>query len=133
MYVLKLLPIHGTHCLFFLEFRVIDKVKYQFLSNRPYLNDAVRFHFCFAKPNEIVSRAFAVNWSNSLARTGLHFALRPVLIKQQSGTVIGFRDVLVMNGMFLSSTKGTAISTTVVSAFDSRRHVGCRSLLFLQS
>lgn len=61
------------------------------------------------------------------ARSGLHFALRPALIKQQSGTVIGFRDVLVMNGMFLSWTKGTAaISTAVVSAFDSRRRAGCR-------
>lgn len=28
--------------------------------------------------------------------------LQPVLIKKQSGTVIGFRDATVMNGMFLS-------------------------------
>lgn len=69
---------------------------------------------------------FPVNWNSSLARSGLHFAPRPVLIKKQSGTVIGFRDVLVMNGMFLSWTKGAAVSTTVVSAFDSRRRADCR-------
>jgi hypothetical protein len=66
-----------------------------------------RFHFYPAGLNEsheivggvLSPLCFPANWSGSLAP---EFAPRPVLIKKQSGTVIGFRDASVMNGMFLS-------------------------------
>lgn len=57
-----------------------------------------------------VLRNCLVSFRRKLERDS-RWGLQPVLIKKQSGTVIGFRDAPVMNGMFLSWTKGAAIST----------------------
>jgi len=65
-----------------------------------------RFHFYPAGLNEtreIVGGMLSPLLSRKLEQLARsEFAPRPVLIKKQSGTVIGFRDASVMNGMFLS-------------------------------